>query len=125
MANKINSSATIVPKNEGHRRLSNSENIESRRSGTIFRCTSNLANTIVGSGMLGLPHALSESGYLVGILFVLLSAWFSSVGLHLLSIVAHKSEGMSSFYSVANQALPGFSPLIDFIVALKCFGGMS
>jgi amino acid permease len=122
MANKINSSATIAPRGMGRRRLSSTEEVDARRSGTIYSCTSYLANTIVGSGMLGLPHALSESGYLVGILFVLLFAWFSSVGLHLLSIVAHQSEGMSSFYSVANQALPGFSPLIDFIVALKCFG---
>ena len=32
-----------------------------------FSCTVNLANTIVGAGMLGLPHAFSEAGSFVGV----------------------------------------------------------
>jgi hypothetical protein len=41
-----------------------------RGKASLFSCVVNLANTVVGAGMLGLPHAFSESGWATG--FVLL-----------------------------------------------------
>ena len=118
------SSFAAVSASGGRARASSIEEVDMRRTATVASCAANLTNTIVGSGMLGLPHAFSESGYVVGSLLLATSTWFSAVGLHLLSVVAHtKSDGMSSFYSVAKNSLPGFSPLIDGIVAFKCFGG--
>ncbi len=59
--------------------------------------------------MLGLPHAFNESGYVTGTVLLLGGAWFSFFGLHLLGVSAQKvgPDGASSFYTVANEALPG------------------
>jgi amino acid permease len=52
---------------------------------TVTSCTINLANTIVGAGMLGLPGAFGGTGYLGGMLLLFAGAAFSSHGLLLLS----------------------------------------
>jgi len=87
----------------------------------------NLANTILGSGMLGLPYAFRGSGYIMGTLLLLTAGFFSSVGLHLLAVCAKKTQVTHphikpSFYSVAHAAVPSFTIVIDAAVALKCFG---
>ena len=94
---------------------------------SIFSCIANLANTILGSGMLGLPAAFAASGYVMGTVLLLIAGFFSSVGLHLLAICAKKAQILNpsvapSFYSVAHSAAPSSTTIIDFAVALKCFG---
>ncbi|GMI11829.1 hypothetical protein TrVE_jg6533 [Triparma verrucosa] len=89
-------------------------------------CIANLTNTILGSGMLGLPFAFSAAGSVTGTLLLLVAATFSSNGLFLLSVAADKvgitPSKPSSFYSVAQAAYPPSTALIDFAVAFKCFG---
>ena len=46
----------------------------------------------------------------------------SAFALHTLSICATKTEQPSSFYAVAVMAAPKYVWLIDFAVAIKCFG---
>jgi len=109
----------------------------------------NLLNTVAGAGMLGLPAAYAGSGYIGGTIMMFLAAYFSANGLQLLSFSAdtarekfigshqpdssHSTNSQSateganptykaSFYSVAQAALPEFTILIDFAVAIKCFG---
>ena len=90
---------------------------------TLASCILNLSNTIIGTGMLGLPGAFSGTGYLGGILLLLLSAIFSAHGLVLLAKSAEITGVFpSSFYSIAHRAMPKFTIFIDFGVALKCFG---
>eukprot|EP00037_Helgoeca_nana_P018359 m.175835 g.175835 ORF g.175835 m.175835 type:complete len:174 (-) comp24416_c0_seq3:207-728(-) len=88
---------------------------------TMFSAVVNLANTIVGAGMLGLPRAFAESGYAVGAVLLVLSAMGSVIGLHLLA-VSQATAGIqpSSFYTVANAAMPSLTVLIDVAVYLKC-----
>jgi amino acid permease len=73
--------------------------------------------------MLGLPRAFAESGYLVGSLLLVLSGFGSMLGLHLLA-VSQNTVGIqpSSFYTVANAAMPSLTVLIDVAVWVKCFG---
>lgn len=156
-------------------------------------CTINLANTVIGAGMLGLPGAYAGCGYYTGTLLLFLAGFFSANGLRLLALSAetvhtktcrdgrdsadhvhvhvqyepvidiqavgddatltieftrasmedgieseeHTTSGIpvgkasvtmssdtqeSSFYTVANAAVPEFTMLIDLAVALKCFG---
>lgn len=89
---------------------------------SAYSCVVNLTNTIIGAGMLGLPGAYAGLGYITGTTFLILGAFFSASGLRLLSISAEKAGLPSSFYSVAIAAVPRFTILIDFAVALKCFG---
>ena len=51
-------------------------------------CFVALTNTILGSGMLGLPHAFSSCGYILGLFFLVAGALASSLGLHLLACSA-------------------------------------
>lgn len=89
---------------------------------TILSCTINLANTIVGAGMLGLPGAFGGTGWLAGLILIAVSAAFSAHGLVLLSKAAQRAGLPSSFYSVALAAVPRYTVLIDLAVAMKCFG---
>lgn len=95
----------------------------SREGGsTITSGVINLTNTIVGAGMLGLPGAMGSTGWLSGIIIIVISAAFSAHGLVLLSKAACLTGRPSSFYSVALASVPRFTILIDAAVALKCFG---
>lgn len=85
-------------------------------------CYFTLANTIMGSGMLGLPYAFSRTGWVLGTILILCSATSSAFALHLLSCCALKLPYPSSFYKVANTAMPGFEKVIDLAVVIKCFG---
>ncbi|GMI27691.1 hypothetical protein TeGR_g4698, partial [Tetraparma gracilis] len=97
-------------------------------SASPLSCCANLANTILGSGVLGLPHAFASTGSLAGLLLLTTAASFSAVGLHLLSACALSSpspisrSSPSSFYAVARRAYPPATMVIDAVVAFKCFG---
>ena len=93
-------------------------------SATFFSCVANLANTILGSGLLGLPGAFAGAGSLTGTLLLIIAAFGSANGLRLLSLCASKVgyDEPTSFYSVANRAHPSSTTVIDFAVAIKCFG---
>lgn len=46
--------------------------VEVKRTATWFSSWINLANTILGAGMLGLPYALSKNGTILGSLLIVL-----------------------------------------------------
>mmetsp|Transcript_5018 Transcript_5018/g.7666 ORF Transcript_5018/g.7666 Transcript_5018/m.7666 type:complete len:462 (+) Transcript_5018:83-1468(+) len=85
-------------------------------------CYMNLTNTIIGSGVLGLPYAVAHSGSILGVALVFLSAVCGIFSLHLLSICAVKVPPPSSFYSVTEASVPQLTFLIDLAVAVQCFG---
>lgn len=89
---------------------------------SVLSCYVNLANTILGSGMLGLPYAFANSGWILGSILLIVSCASSAFALHTLSVCAMSLPGPSSFYSVGQHVMPAFTLLIDFAVAIKCFG---
>ena len=91
-------------------------------SASFFSAFNNLANTILGAGMLGLPHAFAEAGFIPGTVMLLAFGGFASLGLHLLSEAADWAGRPSSFYSVAHAAQPGSGAFIDLAIGIKCFG---
>lgn len=82
----------------------------------------NLTNTIIGSGVLGLPYALAYSGSVLGVILIIVSAVCGIFSLHLLAICAQKVPPPSSFYSVTEASVPRLTFLIDLAVAVQCFG---
>lgn len=82
----------------------------------------NLTNTIIGSGVLGLPYALSKCGYVLGTALIILSAGATIFSLHLLTLCSHKVDYPKSFYHVTEASVPQLTFLIDFSVAILCFG---
>ena len=103
-------------------RLSNVSYESTFRHATLASCFFNLANTIVGSGMLGLPYAYAASGWVLGSFLLFVCGLSSAFALHTLSLCAKKIGGPSSFYSIATHAMPSLTLVIDAAVAIKCFG---
>ena len=60
-------------------------------------CYMNMTNTIVGSGVLGLPYALAHAGSVLGVILIFVSAGAGIFSLHLLSICATKVPPVSVY----------------------------
>lgn len=82
----------------------------------------NLCNTILGAGMLTLPHACSAVGVVPGALLILVSACAAMFGLYLLSESARFVGRNSSFFALCKITYPKTAFLFDFAIAIKCFG---
>lgn len=94
-------------------------------SASLFSCIMNLANTILGAGMLGLPHAFASNGYALGIILLFVFAILAAFGLHLLAMISlerFSEKRDASFYKVATAAFSKGALAIDAAVAIKCFG---
>ncbi|RUP48034.1 transmembrane amino acid transporter protein-domain-containing protein [Jimgerdemannia flammicorona] len=89
----------------------------------FFGCTVNLANTILGTGMLAMPSAIASIGLIPGIFIIVYSATASSLGLYFLSKAAARTEGRhASFFTISKLTWPGAAILFDAAIAIKCFG---
>ncbi|PIA14898.1 hypothetical protein COEREDRAFT_82330 [Coemansia reversa NRRL 1564] len=92
-------------------------------TGTISSSSINLANTILGSGMLSMPNAMASLGLVFGSIVILLSALASGLGLYLLSRCARRTSGRdSSFFAVSKLTYPHAAIFFDAAIAIKCFG---
>jgi amino acid permease len=96
------------------------ENRSLYNSATWFSCYVSLTSTVIGAGILGIPFAFSNAGWIFGTLTLLFGALTSGFGLYLLSLCAVDIAPPSSFYIVADKAIPGYSFIIDIVIALKC-----
>ncbi|KAJ1835906.1 hypothetical protein LPJ73_007680, partial [Coemansia sp. RSA 2703] len=92
-------------------------------TGTIMSSTINLANTILGSGMLSMPNAMASLGLALGSLVIMFSAFTSGMGLYLLSRCARRTNGRdASFFAVSKLTYPKAAVFFDAAIAIKCFG---
>ncbi|KAG9302495.1 hypothetical protein G9A89_007199 [Geosiphon pyriformis] len=88
-----------------------------------FSCVINLANTILGTGMLAMPAALASLGLILGGFMICFSAFTSGLGLYFLSRAASRTEGRhSSFFAVSKLTYPSAAIWFDLAIAIKCFG---
>lgn len=102
----------------------------------MWSCVAVLANNMMGAGILGLPYAVAQSGWLVGGSLLLLSAVLSGHGFDLLTRSARTIHQRSlsgphvppsrprpaSFYTLCQVCMPRGTVLVDATVAVKCFG---
>ncbi|KAI1001123.1 hypothetical protein K3495_g7077 [Podosphaera aphanis] len=86
-------------------------------------CVINLMNTIIGSGLLATPHALSQMGIAIGITVILWSGMTAAFGLYLQARCARYLErGTSSFFALSQITYPHAAVFFDAAIAIKCFG---
>ncbi|OCH96252.1 hypothetical protein OBBRIDRAFT_765760 [Obba rivulosa] len=105
----LGASASAKHKHDGH--------------ATLSSCIGNLANTIIGSGMLTFPLALASAGIIPGMITCLFSASVAGFGLYLLSLCARKApHRKASFFAVAEMTFPRAAVFFDAAIAIKCFG---
>ncbi|OEU19035.1 Aa_trans-domain-containing protein, partial [Fragilariopsis cylindrus CCMP1102] len=69
----------------------NDDEIKEHKS-TIIGCSSNLINAIVGAGIVGIPYAIQESGFIPGLLLILFSGIVTEKSLRLLVETAKHSN---------------------------------
>ncbi|KAJ7158940.1 transmembrane amino acid transporter protein-domain-containing protein [Mycena filopes] len=90
---------------------------------SMISSISNLANTIIGSGMLTFPLAMASAGMIPGIITCLFSGSVAVFGLYLLSLCAARApHRRSSFFAVAQMTFPRAAVFFDAAIAAKCFG---
>ncbi|KAL4065902.1 transmembrane amino acid transporter protein-domain-containing protein [Scleroderma citrinum] len=90
---------------------------------SIISSISNLANTIIGSGMLTFPLAMASAGIIPGVITCVFSGAVGGFGLYLLSRCArYTPHRRSSFFAVAQLTFPQAAVLFDGAIAVKCFG---
>ncbi|CAO3701631.1 unnamed protein product [Rhizopus microsporus] len=116
---------------EDHNPLLSNQNVQflvsdyelQQATASTFGCVINLANTILGTGMLAMPFAMASVGIIPGVFFIFLSALASGTGLYFLSRCAARTEGRhASFFAVSKLTWPKVSVLFDLAIAIKCFG---
>ncbi|KAI9217955.1 transmembrane amino acid transporter protein-domain-containing protein [Blastocladiella britannica] len=101
--------------------------------GTIFTGTVNIANTILGSGMLAMPFAIANVGLVLGLVMILISGLAATFGLWLLTHVARRLpdtesdetprvRNPSSFFALSAITYPAAAVYFDAAIAIKCFG---
>lgn len=88
----------------------------------IFGSYVNLTNSIIGSGILGLPYAFASAGWILGYILIVAAACSTTLSLHLLAICSTKVTPPASFYRVTEATIPQFTFLVDAAVASMCFG---
>lgn len=80
----------------------------------------NLANTIIGTGMVALPGNFVHTGWLLGLFLIALCGFTGASGLYLLTRCANKLGGRrQSFFSVAMKTIPKGARWFDLAIALK------
>ncbi|KAJ1919122.1 hypothetical protein H4219_002171 [Mycoemilia scoparia] len=126
-----NSAEIVVPTSatplsrHSNERSGNSDHGETalEPTATVFSSSANLANTIIGSGMLAMPAALATMGIGLGVIMIVFSACTSMFGLHLLACSARRVSGRnSSFFEISKLTYPGAGIFFDAAIAIKCFG---
>ncbi|KAF9969788.1 hypothetical protein BGZ73_007692 [Actinomortierella ambigua] len=92
-------------------------------SAGFWSCTINLANTILGTGMLAMPGALATVGIVMGSFMIVFSALASGLGLYFLTRSASRTIGRSaSFFACSKLTYPSAAVWFDLAIAIKCFG---
>lgn len=79
--------------------------------------------TVLGAGMLAMPHALSQMGIILGAFVISWAGLTAGFGLYLQSQCArYIDRGSSSFAALSKLTYPNISVAFDSAIALKCFG---
>lgn len=84
---------------------------------SLIGCTANLINAIVGSGIVGIPYAILNAGFVAGIVLVLVCAMMTDKSLRLL-IATAKHSNAPSYETLAEAA---FGTLGFLFISINMF----
>ena len=102
--------AVAAPSHGGPpRRQVSNITLPKKKSGITGAC-SNLVNSIVGAGIIGIPFALSQSGLIAGVILLLLVSYFTDKTLRMLVELASfsprlKGHGVLTFEDMLSVSL--------------------
>ena len=90
-----------------------------QKEASIFSSCMNLSNTILGAGLLGLPYAISKTGYILAFILFIIFGSLSSIGLNLAMSAAKVISPKASYYTLSELSIPRAKKLVDLAVAIK------
>ena len=111
----LHSSQVVTPT----RRKSSIRAFVEQKQASIFSSMMNLSNTILGAGLLGLPYAISKSGWFLAIILFAIMGTLSFIGLNLSCSAAKIKSPAASYYTLSEISVPRAKKLVDFAVAFK------
>lgn len=86
----------------------------------LLASASGLINTLIGAGLLAIPHAFAGMGWLLGIVMTLVCAATAEFALVLVHRCCEQVPGgVHSYYELAARTMPGYTWVIDLVIALK------
>ncbi|KAH7551193.1 hypothetical protein BM1_10067 [Bipolaris maydis] len=107
----------------GRRRGRGKHDVGFKGEATWISSVINLANTILGAGLLAMPSALSKMGIFLGIFVIAWAGTTAGFGLYLQTRCArYIDRGHVSFATLSQMTYPNLSILFDAAIAIKCFG---
>ncbi|OJA18237.1 hypothetical protein AZE42_05175 [Rhizopogon vesiculosus] len=91
--------------------------------GGLLNSVSNMANSILGAGIIGLPYAVSQAGFFMGIVLLLVLCAVTDWTIRLVVINA-KLSGRTSYIEVMNSCFgPSGRAAVSFFQFSFAFGG--
>ncbi|KAL0206332.1 hypothetical protein P9112_001639 [Eukaryota sp. TZLM1-RC] len=94
----------------------------SHKGASIFSSTVNLTNSIVGAGVLTLPHAFLDTGAALGILLLVFVAFFSSCSMYFLAVCCEITDRFS-FKAIGKKAMGNsMGYVVEAIVGVTTIG---
>ena len=87
---------------------------------SIASSISGLTNTLIGAGMLALPHAYTSMGWCLGSILLVFCATTTNYALYLMKLSCDTVEGtVTDFYDLVLRAMPSYVWVIDLTIGLK------
>eukprot|EP01084_Bolivina_argentea_P019280 35867_1 len=113
---------------EGINRVSDVDDHKDNRQGTILSSFVILCNTAIGAGLLGLPEAISNTGYYLGGIFLLFFGLTALFGLHI-SVTVANTFPTTSYHVIRHSISKNMIHcswvlpiLVDVCVGAMCYG---
>ena len=121
---------TRTPGGTKHRRKKPPQ--EEEHKSTLLGCAANLINAIVGAGIVGLPFAVQQAGFVAGIILVIVCAILTEKSLRLLietakhahvptyEMVSEAAFGRFGFLFVAaNMFVMAYGAMLSYLMIVK------
>lgn len=89
---------------------------------TIFSSAVNMANTILGTGLLAIPRCISFAGLIPGVVLIIFSAMVTIVTNVFISDAAEVVGGTASFRRLSDAAMDRLSILINSAIVVTAIG---
>eukprot|EP00966_Prymnesium_polylepis_P307585 7108710-Prymnesium_polylepis.1 len=94
----------------------------SQGKASLFSSCVNLANSVLGTGLLALPRAFAHAGWGWGLAFSTLSAVLNILTSVYISETCRKTRPPASFTAIADAALPRYSIVVNLGLILMSLG---
>lgn len=91
--------------------------------GTLMDGIANMANSIIGAGIIGLPYAIKQAGFVTGVTLLIVLALVTDWTIRLVVLNA-KLSGRDSYMDVMRQCFgPWGAGAVSFFQFAFAFGG--